>query len=164
MKYSVLGKFLFVRSLEETLKNYEFKRVHYKRKNIVTQEQLKGLGNLEVLLTSSMNNSATQIMKEFGATESGVITRIPEEYEVLKTDDVTVIKYGKGVELSSLLIAETKYAGIVCGFDENHFIICSSKEYEFVLEELVNMIKPGKCKFAIKQCYCVGKTFSISQI
>ena len=90
------------------------------------------------------------LAKMFGAANEseGIITKIPEELEIIEFDGVKAIKIGRYVELDSDMVEETKKVGIIGYWDNSQFIICASPEYEFVIDSIREMFKPNQVRFA----------------
>lgn len=164
MNSSLLCNSISIHSLIRPLRYYEFERVYYNQGVVITKEELAKEKGIDVKMTSSNCNAIKQILMDFDATDSGVITRIPESYETIKLEDVIVIKYGNGFTINNILIAEAKHTGIVCGFNESSFIICASNKYEFVFDEILRLIKPWECRFLLKPCWYRGNCFVISKV
>lgn len=85
----------------------------------------------------------------FGAEKNGIIKKIPNELTLDMQDDVVILKYGTTF-LSSRMISIAKIVGMSGYWDDSNLIICSSKEYEPIIENIIDFLQPQKVAFAFR--------------
>ena len=84
--------------------------------------------------------------RAFGASSNGIIQKIPNELTLDMQDDVVILKYGSTC-LSPRIISIAKTVGMSGYWDDSNLIICSSKVYEPIIENVIDFLQPQKVAF-----------------
>ena len=88
------------------------------------------------------------IPTQFKVDADGVATVIPDEFNIISLDDISILHYGyegDGIDLDIV-----RQSGLLCAWDfERGFIIWATQDYRFVLEAIRNMMRPGGIKISI---------------
>lgn len=90
--------------------------------------------------------------RAFGAGDDGIIKKVPKGLALDTRDDVTILKYGS-TSLSPRMLAIAKEVGMAGYWDDSNLIICSSKKYEPIIENIIDFIQPKKAKFAFRTVF-----------
>ncbi len=114
-------------------------------------EILKGISLKSTL--GAIKFLGIRIMEErFGVNEKGLeINKLPKDFEVVESQGVKAIRTGGYMCLDNEMIDVTNKAGIVGMWDFEEFIICASKEYSFVIDAILEMIKPEKTRLDLEK-------------
>ncbi len=90
------------------------------------------------------------LREKFGIQEGEtLIRRIPEDLKVIEKDGVKAIKIGQYVDLDEMMVKATLRAGLAGTWDEKAFIICAAPEYSFLIDYIVENLKPNGAKIGI---------------
>ena len=82
-----------------------------------------------------------RLLKAFNASnEDGIINSVPLSVET--EDKVKALMYYPYGELDRKVIKGTKLAGLTGYWDKSRLVICASPEYSFVIDSIMEMIKP----------------------
>ena len=145
----------------------EFKQYGYNEKGIPSPKDceaaLKGI-RLSYAFCGEQDFGIEEILKRFGAmNKNGIITRIPEGLSITTSGEVKAIKFGNYIKLDSEMIKRANTHGIIGYWDYESFIICASKEYEFIINSIQEMFKPKHLRFALNRSFA-GFNFIILAI
>ena len=72
--------------------------------------------------------------------EDGIINNVPLKVETV--DKVKALMYYPYGELDREVIKGTKLAGITGYWDKSRLVICAAPEYDFIIDAIMEMIKP----------------------
>ncbi len=100
--------------------------------------------------------------RAFGTNSDGVIQKVPNGLTLDTENDVTILKYGR-TTLSPRMIAIAKEIGMAGYWDDSNLIICAAKEYETIIENVIDFIQPNKVRFAFRTVFA-GPNFMILSI
>lgn len=89
------------------------------------------------------------LKKAFGVGQNGIIKKIPNALTLDMQDDVVTLKYGSAC-LWPHIISIAKVVGMSGYWDDSNLIICSSKEYEPIIENIIDFLKSQKAAFAFR--------------
>ncbi len=90
--------------------------------------------------------------RAFGAGSNGIINKVPKDLTLDTQGDVVILKYGP-TSLSFRMLEIAKEVGVVGYWDDGNLIICASKEYESIIEHVIDFIQPKKAKFAFRTVF-----------
>ena len=92
------------------------------------------------------------LKRAFGVSSDGIIQKIPNELTLDIQDDVVILKYGT-VPISPRMISISKMVGMSGYWDDSNLIICSSRKYEPIIENIIDFIQPLKTRFAFRTIF-----------
>lgn len=143
--------------LTEDDRTIEFRNCRYDDKKMPTPEECKGALKgvcLSYAFCGEQDFGIEPMAKQFGATgKNGTITKIPKELEIVESEGVKAMKFGRYAELDSGMIIATKEAGVIGYWDDANLIICASPEYEFVIHSIREMFKPKHVRFTFSRSF-----------
>lgn len=90
------------------------------------------------------------LREKFGIQKGETLIRkIPKDLKVIEKDGVKAIKSGHYVDLDEMMVKATLQAGLAGTWDDEAFIICASNEYSFLIDYIVEKLKPGEAKIGL---------------
>ena len=92
------------------------------------------------------------LKRAFGVSSDGIIKKIPNELTLDIQDDVVILKYGT-TRLSPRIISIAQSVGMSGYWDDSNLIICSSRKYEPIIENIIDFIQPLKTRFAFRTIF-----------
>ena len=117
-----------------------------------TRKAVKGV-QLEYAFCGEQDFGIKPMLDAFGAgTKEGIITKVPKGFELDVQDDVAILKYGYW-QVDTRMISAAKETGVVGAWEDNALMICASKEYQHIIEGLIDMIQPKKAKFGMRRVF-----------
>lgn len=120
-----------------------------------TEEQLrkKVIGiQLSYAFCGEQDFGIAPMKRAFEAGSDGIINKVPNGLTLDTQDDVIILKYGSTF-LSPRMLAIAKEVGMVGYWDDSNLIICSSKKYEPIIENIIDFIQPKKARFAFRSVF-----------
>lgn len=120
-----------------------------------TEEQLrkKIIGiQLSYAFCGEQDFGIEPMAKAFGASSNGIIKKVPKGFTLRYANDVAILKYGS-TSLSPRMIEIVKEVGVAGYWDDANLIICASREYESIIEHVIDLIQPKKAKFAFRTVF-----------
>ena len=92
------------------------------------------------------------LKRAFGVSSDGIIQKIPNGLTLDIQDGVVILKYGT-TRLSPRIISIAKTVGMSGYWDDSNLIICSSRKYEPIIENIIYFIQPLKTRFAFRTIF-----------
>lgn len=92
------------------------------------------------------------LKKAFGAEKNGIIKKIPNELILDIQEDIVIFKYGT-IHIFPTMISIAKTVGMSGYWDDLNLIICSSREYEPIIRNVIYFIQPQKSAFAFRNIF-----------
>ncbi len=148
----VSGELLFRLDGDETIR---FSATSLKEPWLPTNDQLnkKITGvQLSYEICGEQAFGADGLRSAFGAEDRGIITKIPDGFEVKKEGSFFVLKYGKE-EINSLMYNMARNFGIIGYWDFENLIFIASEKYEPILRNTLKFMQPNKAKFAYRTVF-----------
>lgn len=133
----------------------KFKKYRHNDEKMPTPEECKGVlkgVSLSYAFCGEQDFGIDPMAKQFGATgKNRTITKIPKELEIIESEGVKAIKFGRYAKLNSRMVRKTMEAGVIGYWDDSSLIICASPEYEFVINSIQEMFKPNHVRFGFSR-------------
>ena len=153
MDYSHVSPEVYLRKEDDT--TIEFKKNRHDDEKKPSPEECKGKLTgvcLTYACCGEQDFGIKSMATAFDATGSkGRIKKVP--LEVVESEGVRAIKYGRNAQLDEIMMRGAKEAGIIGYWDDANLIICAAPEYGFVIDSIKEMFKPNNVRFGFSRSF-----------
>lgn len=148
----ILEEIMFLLEENETI-SFSSSSLHSSQKPTENQLRKKVIGiQLSYAHCGEHHGGIEPMARAFGAYPDGVITEVSKALTLDTKNDVAVLKFGSDVPHPRMLEI-AKEVGVTGYWDDANLIICASKEYESIIEHVIDFIQPKKAKFAFRTVF-----------